>query len=152
MFQSATIIYTIKSRVSDQNGVSLLYIMLKIHHSGREPSKLSSFYLEKRKAYLLLSTLYQCQVCVRYPVTSKARPPPLPTSSPPFLLSTLYQCQLQIRYPVTSKATPSPPLLLSTLYQCQVHVRYPVTSKAIPSPLLLLSTLYAVSGTVSSTQ
>ena len=27
------------SRVSDQNGVSLLYIMLKIHHSGQEPSK-----------------------------------------------------------------------------------------------------------------
>ena len=25
-------------RVSDQNGVSLLYIMLEIHHSGREPS------------------------------------------------------------------------------------------------------------------
>ena len=26
------------SRVSDQNDVSLLYIMLEIHHSGREPS------------------------------------------------------------------------------------------------------------------
>ena len=26
------------SRVSDQNGVSLLYIKLEIHHSGREPS------------------------------------------------------------------------------------------------------------------
>ena len=26
------------SRVSDQNGVSLLYIMLEIHHSGQEPS------------------------------------------------------------------------------------------------------------------
>ena len=25
------------SRVSDQNGVSLLYIVLEIHHSGREP-------------------------------------------------------------------------------------------------------------------
>ena len=25
-------------RVSNQNGVSLLYIMLEIHHSGREPS------------------------------------------------------------------------------------------------------------------
>ena len=25
-------------RVSDQNGVSLLYIMLEMHHSGREPS------------------------------------------------------------------------------------------------------------------
>ena len=24
-------------RVSDQNGVSVLYIMLEIHHSGREP-------------------------------------------------------------------------------------------------------------------
>ena len=26
------------SRVSGQNGVSLLYVMLEIHHSGREPS------------------------------------------------------------------------------------------------------------------
>ena len=26
------------SRVSDQNGICLLYIMLQIHHSGREPS------------------------------------------------------------------------------------------------------------------
>ena len=26
------------SRVSDQNGVSVLFIMLEIHHSGREPS------------------------------------------------------------------------------------------------------------------
>ena len=26
------------SRVSDQNGVSLLYIMIEIHHSGQEPS------------------------------------------------------------------------------------------------------------------
>ena len=25
------------SRVSDKNGVSLLYIMLEIHHSGQEP-------------------------------------------------------------------------------------------------------------------
>ena len=29
------------SRVSDQNGVSLLCIMLEIHHSGREPSNYS---------------------------------------------------------------------------------------------------------------
>ena len=28
-----------KSRVSDQNGVALLYINLEIHHSSREPSK-----------------------------------------------------------------------------------------------------------------
>ena len=28
----------IYSRVSGQNGESLLYIMLEIHHSGREPS------------------------------------------------------------------------------------------------------------------
>ena len=26
------------SRVSNQNGISLLYIMREIHHSGREPS------------------------------------------------------------------------------------------------------------------
>ena len=30
------------SRVPDQNGVSLLYIMLEIHHSGWEPSVCSS--------------------------------------------------------------------------------------------------------------
>ena len=34
----AYIIGMIISRVSDQNGVSPLYIMLEIHHSGREPS------------------------------------------------------------------------------------------------------------------
>ena len=33
------------SRVSDQNGVSLLYIMLKIHHFGWEPSISSSVWL-----------------------------------------------------------------------------------------------------------
>ena len=32
------------SRVSGQNGVSLLYIMLEIHHSGREPLICSSPY------------------------------------------------------------------------------------------------------------
>ena len=31
------------SRVSNQSGVSLLYIMLEIHHSGREPSLLGEF-------------------------------------------------------------------------------------------------------------
>ena len=30
-------LHTCISRVSDQNGVSLLYIMLEIHHSGWEP-------------------------------------------------------------------------------------------------------------------
>ena len=29
---------SIKSTVSDQNGVSLLYVVLQIHHSGWEPS------------------------------------------------------------------------------------------------------------------
>ena len=33
------------SRVSNQNGVSLLYIMLEIHHSGREPSNLCKSYI-----------------------------------------------------------------------------------------------------------
>ena len=41
-----------KSRVPDQNGVSLLYIMLEIHHSGQEPSKYddrqTSFIKKKR--------------------------------------------------------------------------------------------------------
>ena len=31
------------SKVPDQNGVSVLYIMLEIHHSGREPSIYSGF-------------------------------------------------------------------------------------------------------------
>ena len=31
-----------KSSVSDQNGVSLLYVMFEIHHSGWEPSKCGS--------------------------------------------------------------------------------------------------------------
>ena len=31
------------SRVSDQNGISLLYIMLEIHRSGQEPSIFISF-------------------------------------------------------------------------------------------------------------
>ena len=30
--------YNLISRVSDQNGISLLYIMFEIHHSGHEPS------------------------------------------------------------------------------------------------------------------
>ena len=30
--------HTHNSRVSDQNGVSLLYIIIEIHHSGRKPS------------------------------------------------------------------------------------------------------------------
>ena len=34
-----------KSRVSDQNGVSLLYIMLEIRHSVREPGKYLSVFL-----------------------------------------------------------------------------------------------------------
>ena len=33
-----TRISTMISRVPNQNGVSLLYIILEIHHSGREPS------------------------------------------------------------------------------------------------------------------
>ena len=35
-------ILCLETRVPDQNGVSLLYIMLEIHHSGREPSKFQS--------------------------------------------------------------------------------------------------------------
>ena len=33
-----TVLFCLPVRVSDQNGVSLLYIMLEMHHSGREPS------------------------------------------------------------------------------------------------------------------
>ena len=43
----------IKSRVSDQNGISLLYIMLEIHHSGREPSKWNS---QNSKLYRVVQT------------------------------------------------------------------------------------------------
>ena len=35
-----THVYVYISSVSDQNGVSPLYIMLEIHHSGREPSNI----------------------------------------------------------------------------------------------------------------
>ena len=38
-------IYNCISRVPKQNGVSLLYIMLEIHHSGREPSISFGFFL-----------------------------------------------------------------------------------------------------------
>ena len=38
------------SRIPDQNGISLLYIMLEIHHSGREPSV---FYLVMEEFYIL---------------------------------------------------------------------------------------------------
>ena len=36
--------YSILWKVSDQNGISLLYIMLEIHHSGREPLLLETSY------------------------------------------------------------------------------------------------------------
>ena len=36
-------------RVSDQNGVSLLYIMLEIHHSGWEPSKFCKLKHDKER-------------------------------------------------------------------------------------------------------
>ena len=38
-----SIMTILKSMVPDQNGVSLLYIMLEIHHSGREPSKYHNY-------------------------------------------------------------------------------------------------------------
>ena len=34
------------TRISDQNGVSLLYIMLEMHHSGWEPSDLVAKFIE----------------------------------------------------------------------------------------------------------
>ena len=37
VYSKSRVLYCI-STVSNQNGVSLLYIMLEIHHSGREPS------------------------------------------------------------------------------------------------------------------
>ena len=40
-------------RVSDQNGISLLYIMLEIHHSGWEPSCESMLNLFVVWVYLL---------------------------------------------------------------------------------------------------
>ena len=42
------------SRVSDQNGVSLLYIKLEIHHSGREPSIYIYIYI------IFYSDMYKC--------------------------------------------------------------------------------------------
>ena len=59
------------SRVSNQNGVSLLYIMLEIHHSGWEPSncvlyfcictcsvQLSMFYMERRSRNMLITIIF----------------------------------------------------------------------------------------------
>ena len=46
---------SIVSRVSDQNGVSLLYIMLEMHHSGREPSVCS--YIEGSQPEWYISTI-----------------------------------------------------------------------------------------------
>ena len=37
------------SRVQDQNGISLLYIMLEIHHSGREPSKYRQNFRDRKQ-------------------------------------------------------------------------------------------------------
>ena len=42
------------SRVSNQNGVSPLNIMLEIHHSGRKPSTLSYSHSRKSSVMLLL--------------------------------------------------------------------------------------------------
>ena len=49
-------------RVSDQNGVSLLYIMFEIHHSGREPSII---FLEARTFHVLCSGLETGNIWVR---------------------------------------------------------------------------------------
>ena len=40
------------SRVSDQNGISLLYIMLEIHRTGQEPS-ICTFSLKLRKVVVV---------------------------------------------------------------------------------------------------
>ena len=45
------------SRVPDQNGVSLLYIILEIHHSGREPS----IYKQQKNPNLNHSRLKDCR-------------------------------------------------------------------------------------------
>ena len=42
-----------KSSVSDQNGVSPLYIMLEIHHSGQEPSKCKRFKQPRKRTVIL---------------------------------------------------------------------------------------------------
>ena len=56
-------VYKINSKVSDQNGISLLYIILAIHHSGREPSKCCiffwSFQFQLRKSQNKLVTVLQ---------------------------------------------------------------------------------------------
>ena len=42
-------VYNFILRVSDQNGASLLYIVLEIHHFGREPSNYTKAYNSKNK-------------------------------------------------------------------------------------------------------
>ena len=47
------------SRVPDQKGVSLLYIMLEIHHSGREPSICSCHICDE--TFCVIYQYYLCQ-------------------------------------------------------------------------------------------
>ena len=46
------------SRVSNQNGVSLLYIMVEIHHSGREPSIYMLKQSKKKKKKIILKVWF----------------------------------------------------------------------------------------------
>ena len=47
----------IESRVSDQNGTSPLYIMLEIHHSGREPTRWRRYVRKVRRHGVVRETL-----------------------------------------------------------------------------------------------
>ena len=53
-------------RVSDQNGVSLLYIMLEIHHSGQEPSLyvLLLIYFMLKYFFVCFSVYVLCMNCM----------------------------------------------------------------------------------------
>ena len=56
-FMALSIKTPIMSRVPDQNGVSLLYIMLEIHHSGWEPSLCCMHFRKKDKKGALKASL-----------------------------------------------------------------------------------------------
>ena len=54
-----------KSRVSDQNGISRLYIIVEIHHSGRKPSIYAENYY---------SHIFSCKQCLSsHPSSSQKR-------------------------------------------------------------------------------
>ena len=61
--RSLSFSYLCKSRVPNQNGVSLLYIMLETHHSDQEPSKCVSVSLCVLLSLCLAFSFYRPAGC-----------------------------------------------------------------------------------------